>query len=748
LSSFNKGALLILLQLSGDGLDAFTPSSLGAVRSLRPILANQNGVDRRIALNIATEPAAAVEKASDNDDDAPDHMPELHDIAPTYPAKITNTALERYKSDYELSLSENKQYWNKRATDLLTWDHYPYDENNYDGIMTGGFEYGDVAWFPGAKMNICYNAVDRHVQNGKADQVAMIWEGDEPDQVLKFTYADMQRKISEIANALKAQGVKKGDVVTIYMPMIPQLSMTMLACMRLGAIHSVVFAGFSSEALSARISASKSSVVVTSDVGMRGTKVIPLKKIVDEAIEKNDCQDIVKTVLVYERERSIVSDGDEAVESSNDSPQMNWVPDRDINMNDLLPKQRPYCPPESVDAEDPSFILYTSGSTGQPKGVVHTTGGYALYAAHTTQTTFDLQPNDIFACAADCGWITGHTYVVYGPLLSGGTTFVFESTPLYPDAGRYWDMIQRHKISIFYTAPTAVRSLMRFGDEVPKKYDLSSLRILGTVGEPINPAAWSWYYEAVGNEKCTIVDTYWQTETGGHIVSNIPGVTPMKPGSCTLPLHGIDTVVLDPMTGDIVEGNDVEGVLAIRSPWPGMARTCLGDHDRYLTTYFRPYPGYYFTGDSVQRDKDGYYFITGRVDDVVNVSGHRMGTAEVESALVKHPAVAQAAVVGRPHPIKGEAIIAFATLTESSSEEEDELVKELRLLVRTEIGAFAAPDIICITPSLPMTRSGKIMRRILRKISAGEADELGDVSALADPSVVDTLIDLIGQHDA
>jgi len=564
--------------------------------------------------------------------------------------------------------------------------------------------------------------------------VAMIWEGDEPTDTKSFTYNELLRDISQIANALKAQGVQKGDTVTIYMPMIPQLPMTMLACARIGAVHSVVFAGFSADALAARVSAARSKFVVTADVGLRGTKKIALKDIVDNAMGKLDCGDVVEKVMVYERFYDDDTDTDQAPYN---------MQEKDVRMNPLVKKQRPYCPPEWMDAEDDLFLLYTSGSTGMPKGLVHTTGGYALYAAYTTATTFGLNKGDIFACVADCGWITGHTYVVYGALLNGGTTFVFESTPMYPNAGRYWDMVDRHKINIFYTAPTAIRSLMRFGDKVPAKYDLSSLKVLGTVGEPINPEAWRWYYEHIGRNKCTIVDTYWQTETGGHIVTNIPGVTPMKPGSCTLPMYGIDTVILDAQSGEVIEGNDVDGVLAIRQPWPGMARTCLGDHSRFMATYLKPYPGYYFTGDVVHRDEDGFLFITGRCDDVLNVSGHRIGTAEVESALVAHPMVVQAAVVGRAHPIKGQAICAFATLVEGA-EESEELLRELRLEVRAGIGPFATPDTIYITPSLPMTRSGKIMRRVLRKIVAGEADELGDVSTLADPSVVDALIAKVG----
>lgn len=647
-------------------------------------------------------------------------------VLPVYDAK-TASSFDQYKKLHAASIADPAKFWGDEAMERLSW-YSPFDSSR---VLQGSLDDGDVTWFAGGKLNVCYNAIDRHVDSGDANEIAMIWEGDQPDDIRHLTYADMQRKVSQIANAFKAQGVQKGDVVTIYMPMIPELAMTMLACARIGAVHSVVFAGFSSEALANRVSAAQSKFVVTADIGLRGSKQIPLKDIVDEARTKLDCEDILESVLVWERFHDAESE---------EAPYE--MKPKDVRMDNLVSKQRPYCVPEIMDAEDNLFILYTSGSTGMPKGLVHTTGGYALYAATTTQTTFDLGPGDIFACVADCGWITGHTYVVYGPLLNGGTTFLFESTPVYPDPGRYWDMVQRHKITQFYTAPTAIRLLMRYGDEHPAKYDLSSLKILGSVGEPINPEAWRWYYEVVGKSECSIVDTYWQTETGGHIITNIPGVTPMKPGSCTMPFYGIDAVVLDSMTGEVVEGNGVEGVMAVRQPWPGMARTCLGDHERFLSVYLQPYPGFYFTGDSVMRDEDGFHFITGRVDDVLNVSGHRIGTAEVESALVAHPAVAQAAVVGQPHPIKGQSICSFVML-DVNSEESDELIKELRMAVRTDIGPFASPDVICVTPSLPMTRSGKIMRRILRKIVAGETDTLGDTSTLADPSIVDTLIDKV-----
>lgn len=651
-----------------------------------------------------------------------------HADSPVFDSIGLNTMFSSYKSKYAASISDPSTFWANEAS-RLSWFVEP---NKDHPVLHGDFHSGDIKWYPGAKLNVCYNAIDRHAlaDGGKGGaNIAMIWEGDEPTDTKSLTYNELLQKVSKIANALKSQGVKKGDKVTIYMPMIPELPMTMLACARIGAVHSVVFAGFSAEALAARVSAAKSKYVVTADIGLRGTKKIELKAIVDDALTKMDCNNLVESVMVFER-----------FHDKNSESASFEMKDKDVRMDTLVELQRPYCVPEVMDAEDELFILYTSGSTGLPKGLVHTTAGYALYAAFTTQTTFNLNKGDIFACVADCGWITGHTYTTYGALLNGGTTFVFESTPMYPDAGRYWDMIDRHKITQFYTAPTAIRSLMRYGDEIPAKYDLSSLKVLGSVGEPINPEAWKWYYENIGRSKVTIVDTYWQTETGGHIVTNIPGVTPMKPGSCTLPMYGIDAVVLDATTGEILEENDIEGVLAIRQPWPGMARTCLGDHRRYMSTYLDPYPGYYFTGDTVYRDKDGFIFVTGRCDDVLNVSGHRIGTAEVESALVAHPLVAQAAVVGKAHPIKGQAICSFVTLIEGA-DETDQLIKELVLEVRKGVGPFAQPDVIIVTPSLPMTRSGKIMRRILRKIVAGEADQLGDVSTLADPSIVETLIE-------
>ena len=634
------------------------------------------------------------------------------------------------QSEHAASVASPSSYWGALSSNL---DWF----SPFTSVTSGKFDDGSVSWFNNGKLNVCYNAIDRHVESGDGSKAAIIWEGDDVSMQRRITFTELQSKVSQIANAFKASGVKRGDVVTIYMPMIPELAMTMLACARLGAIHSVVFGGFSADAIAERVAASKSKWVVTADEGLRGGKPLALKTIVDAALKKPIAAGVAQKVFVFDRVGAGIK------------PEI-MTAGRDVAFDQLIAEQSPVCPCEWMDAEDPLFILYTSGSTGRPKGIMHSTGGYALYAMVTCRNTFDLKPDDVYACVADAGWITGHSYIVYGPLLNGCSTFMFESTPMYPDAGRYWDLIQRHKVSIFYTAPTAIRSLMRYPDEFVTKYDLSSLRILGTVGEPINPEAWRWYYEVVGGSRCTIVDTFWQTETGGHVITNLPGVTPMKPGSCTLPCYGIDLAVLDPSSGKELPGNGVEGVLCIKQPWPGLARTCLGDHERYLNVYMKPYPGYYFTGDGCRRDSDGYIWITGRVDDVLNVSGHRIGSAEVESALVAHPAVAQAACIGMPHDIKGEGICVYVTLKEGQKESES-LDKELKAAVRSSIGPFATPDLVVITPGLPMTRSGKIMRRILRKIAAGEADQLGDISTLADPSVVQELIKkvnkLLGKDD-
>lgn len=592
---------------------------------------------------------------------------------------------------------------------------------------------GNIVWFENGRLNACYNAVDRHVQRGMGNKVAIIHEGNHPGDGCKLTYAELLAKVCKLANALKRLGVRKGEIVTIYMPMVPEAAVSMLACARIGAISNVVFAGFSSDALAARIQDGQSRVILTAIEGHRGEKKIALKPIVNAAIK--DCP-LIKTVVVLDT-RDKHPDG---------NPMDHLVTGRDVDYDEIVKAERPYCPCEWMDSEDPLFTLYTSGSTGKPKGIIHTTGGYLVYAATTHRYIFDVHDDDIYACVADVGWITGHTYIVWAPLLNGATTVLFESTPLYPNHCRYWDLVQRHKINIFYTAPTAIRSLMKYGDAEIEKYDLSSLRVLGSVGEPINPAAWEWYYKVIGKEKCAIVDTYWMTESGGIMMTPLPGATCMKPGSCCHPFFGIQPLLLDATTGNVLTGKNVRGVLAMDRPWPGMSRSIWGDHNRFCDTYLRPYPGRFFTGDGVFRDNDGYHWIIGRVDDVVNVSGHRLGTAELESALVSHPACAEAAVVGVPHEVKGQAIHAFCVLKEGFDAEGhgNSLPGELSGQVRKAIGGIAIPDRIYIVAGLPKTRSGKIMRRILRKIASHETDSLGDISTLADPHIVEAIIQVAG----
>ena len=620
---------------------------------------------------------------------------------------------DEYDKLYRRSVSNPDAFWAEQARSVMTWEH------DFHTVRAGDFAEGSTAWFLGGKLNAAYNCVDRHLAD-RGDKTAILWEGDEPSDVRTITYRELHDEVCKTANALKRYGVKKGDRVAIYLPMIPEAAVAMLACARIGAVHTVVFAGFSAEALRDRIQDAEACAVITADQGLRGGKIIPLKRTVDEAVMA--CPS-VRNVFVVRRTGASVP----------------FFPPRDVDFNELTARQRPYCPVEPMDSEDTLFLLYTSGSTGRPKGIAHTTAGYLLYTALTHRYVFDYQENDVYACVADVGWITGHSYVVYGPLANGATTMMFESTPVYPNAGRYWDMVERHKITQFYTAPTALRAVAREGTDWVTKYDRSSLRVLGTVGEPINPDTWEWYYRTVGDERCAIVDTWWQTETGGIMITPLPAATAVKPGSATRPFFGIEPVLLDEH-GKEIDGNGVSGLLAIKKPWPSIARTIQDDHPRFLQTYFTPYKGYYFTGDGCRRDEDGYYWITGRVDDVINVSGHRMGTAEVESALVNHPACAEAAVVGFPHEIKGQGIFAYVVLTEGY-EGDAELAGDLRGEVRRRIGPIAAPDHILMTHGLPKTRSGKIMRRILRKIAERQVESLGDISTLADPGVVDALIE-------
>ena len=626
------------------------------------------------------------------------------------------SSMEHYNKLYAESIDNNAQFWEKQARKLLRWQH------DFQNVKDCDLNEGMISWFLGGKLNASENCVDRHVRH-KGEKTAIIWEANEPGEHKEITYRELQREVSRMANVLRHHGIGKGDRLALYMPMIPEAVYAMLACARIGAVHSVVFAGFSAESLRERINDAKCKAVITANEGVRGKRTIPLKRTVDEAVM--GCPS-VEHVFVAKRTETKVA----------------FHPQRDIWLDEAMDAERPYCPIVHCDSEDTLYLLYTSGSTGKPKGMAHTTAGYLLYAAITHKYVFDYHEDDIFACVADIGWVTGHTYVVYGPLLNGATTVLFESLPNYPDPGRYWEMVERLGITQFYTAPTAIRAIQKEGDEYVKKYDRSSLRVLGTVGEPINPDTWKWYYEVVGEKRCAIVDTWWQTETGGILITPLPAATPAKPGSATLPFFGIEPVLLTP-EGEELEGSDVSGLLAVKSPWPGMARTIQGDHQRFMNTYFRKYKGYYLTGDRATRDKDGYYWITGRIDDVLNVSGHRIGSAEVENALVAHPFCAEAAVVGYPHEIKGEGIFAYV-IVRNGYDSTDELVGELKSEVRHHIGPMATPDEIIITPGLPKTRSGKIMRRILRKIAAKETDDMGDLTALADPSIVDKLIEIRG----
>jgi acetyl-CoA synthetase len=634
-------------------------------------------------------------------------------VKPNIASQAKVGSLDAYRREHARSVEDPEAFWREQAG-RIAWFREPERVVEHD-MHAGSFE-----WFGGGVLNACYNCVDRHLP-ARGDQTAIIWAKDEAGEYEHITYAELAQEVGRTANLLTSLGVRRGDRVCIYLPMIPELAYTMLACARIGAIHSVVFAGFSAESLRERIVDAGCRLVVTANEGLRGGRTIPLKATTDAAVEGLD---LVEHVVVVTR-----TDTEVPMKSG-----------RDVDYATEIIKHRPVAPAESMDSESPLFILYTSGSTGKPKGVMHTTGGYMVYASLTHDLVFDLHPEDVYFCAADIGWITGHSYIIYGPLANGATTVMFESTPLYPDAGRYWRVIDDLDVTIFYTAPTAIRAIARAGDDEVRKYSRKSLRILGTVGEPINPEVWRWYHDVCGDGRCAVVDTWWQTETGGILISPLPGATPVKPGSATLPLFGVDPVLVDD-EGNEIEGNGVSGILCLRKPWPGQARTIWGDHERFVQTYYSPFPGYYFTGDGCRRDEDGYYWITGRVDDVLNVSGHRLGTAEIESALVAHDGVAEAAVVGFPHDLKGQGIYAYVILkAELEDQEAAEVEKLLKQQVRTVIGPIATPDAVQAVPGLPKTRSGKIMRRILRKIASSEYDQLGDVTTLADPSVVERIV--------